>query len=389
MRRPHLTWFFFGRVRVRVDGSSPEQLINLCLRNQIPVDEVTSQDGVLYFSTIPAAYKRIRPLARKTRQRPRIVSKWGLPFFLLRLCRRKAAVAAFMLMCSAILYLSGFVLSIEVTGNLTVSTDAVMQVLKSEGLVVGARKSFLNPEHVQSQLTLKIPGVSWAYVHFEGTRAIVEIVEMYREAVDPPGDLVARREGVVDSILVLSGIPLAKPGQTVRKGEILIAGDPSSTVGAKGTVTAHTWYLAELEIPLEQTELVRTGNKVSYPVVRLSGREFELFGSRRLYQWYEVEDYRVFSIGKGSEVPVVEYVSRTIYELEWKETRILTDEVKPLAEKRAREAIARQLPSGAKLIDFSCELSTNGSVVKVRALASVLEDIAVIKPWQFRENGGR
>ncbi len=194
----------------------------------------------------------------------------------------------------------------------------------------------------------------------------------------------------MESVLVLSGVPLVKPGQTVKRGDLLIAGIPSGTIqGARGNVTAKTWYEVLQEVPLARLEPVRTGRKTEFKVVKARNTEFHLFAWGKLFEWYEIEDYPVSSFGKGDTALPVEIFTRVLFEIEWKWEEVSVEEAITLAQTRGRRAIESQLPSSAKLVDFSYEASGDQDSVLVRVTACTVEEIGKLASWPGYENGGR
>ncbi len=382
--------YIFGYVRVEVRGKNPERLVNLCVSSGFPIWGLSLAGGKVYFYTTLARYKEIRPLARKSKCVPRIVERTGIPFTIGKIKRRPAFVVTSAILLSVIFWLSGSVWVISVKGNVKTARDEILKVAAENGLVIGARKGRLSPEGLQQAITIELPDISWAYVRFQGTFAVIEVVEKVRPEIPGPGDIVARKEGIVESVLVLSGVPLVKPGQTVKRGDLLIAGIPSGTIqGARGNVTAKTWYEVLQEVPLARLEPVRTGRKTEFKVVKARNTEFHLFAWGKLFEWYEIEDYPVSSFGKGDTALPVEIFTRVLFEIEWKWEEVSVEEAITLAQTRGRRAIESQLPSSAKLVDFSYEASGDQDSVLVRVTACTVEEIGKLASWPGYENGGR
>ena len=167
-------------------------------------------------------------------------------------------------------WLSGSVWAISVKGNTKVSRGDILQVASDNGLKIGARKSHISTHSLQQAIAIAFPEISWVYVRFQGTLAVIEIVEKVRPDVPGPGDIVAKKDGIVESVLVLSGVPVVQPGETVKKGDLLIAGVTSGGIqGARGSVTAKTWYEVIAEEPLSRLERVRTSRKKEVKVARI------------------------------------------------------------------------------------------------------------------------
>lgn len=372
-----------GYVRVEVSGKHPERLVNLCLRAGFPVWDLETKEGKILFSMPVGNYKGIRDLARKAKCVPRVVGRVGLPFLVARIRRRPVFVVTSAAILLVLYYLAGCVWAIEVKGNRTVPRDVIIQAAQEAGLRVGARKSRISPGSVESYILLQVPELSWAYVRFQGVCAVIETVEKVRPEVESPGDVVAAKNGIIESVLVLSGIPLVRPGQTVREGQLLIAGNPHGGIkGARGTVLARTYYEVYREIPLNRTVPVRTGRKVEFTVLRISGVEIALFGMRPVFEWYEVEDYPIWESRNAPAGISIQLLSRSLYEVQWKLFDEASQETIAFWEQQSKRSIERQLPSSAKLIDFSCKVErVSPELLVFRGTACVIEDIGVIKPW--------
>ena len=82
-----------------------------------------------------------------------------------------------------------------------------------------------------------------------------------------PGDLVASRDGVVETIEVFAGTAAVRPGDIVRKGQVLIRGqergrdETVNAVQARGSVTARCWRTVRVRVPLNQVKSWETGRE--------------------------------------------------------------------------------------------------------------------------------
>ncbi len=385
--------YFKGYVVVEVRGKNPERLVNLCLSSGFPVWDFTVKGQKARFSTTLSKYKQIRPLARRARCLPRIVKRVGFPFFIKKAAKRPFMLWACALLLAAIVFLSGFVWSIKVQGADQINPDDILRAARQNGLSLGMRRAKI-PADIDAAIIEQIPELSWVYVHCQGTRAIIEVTEKNRPETVGPGDVVASKDGVVQTVLVLSGVPLVQAGDTVKRGTLLIAGDESGSIkGARGAVTAHTFYESRVEIPLERLVPKRTGNTFKVSLMRFSGeddetedhistyREWILSGRRTMFEWYEIEDYPSWEV-KLPNGKKLQSIARTFFEVQWSRVILGRKEAEALAEKQAKDSMERLLPSSAKLIDWDCEVvPTDGQSVSVRITASALEDISEIRQW--------
>ncbi len=376
-------------MRVQVRGKHPERLVNLCVCSGFPIWDIALIDNNLYFSTTLAKYREIRPLARKAMCAPRIVKRIGIPFTIGKVRRRPVFIVVSTILLIVLFWLSGSVWAISVKGNTKVSRGDILQVASDNGLKIGARKSHISTHSLQQAIAIAFPEISWVYVRFQGTLAVIEIVEKVRPDVPGPGDIVAKKDGIVESVLVLSGVPVVQPGETVKKGDLLIAGVTSGGIqGARGSVTAKTWYEVIAEEPLSRLERVRTSRKKEVKVARIGDNEFLLFPLGTMFEWYEIEEYPIKVFGKGDVASAVELFTRVFFEVQWKWTEVSIEEAVARAQARGKRAIEDRLPSTAKLIDFTYETSGDAESVLVRVVASTIEEIGELAPWLGDINGG-
>jgi len=376
-------WHLIGTVKVRVQGPHPVRFLNLCVSSGIPVSGIREEAGAITFYTLPWRYPELRPLASRTRTMPHIIGRSGLWFLWSKARRRQVLLATMLVLSGLLFYLSGSVWAVEVRGNARVPPDRILSVAKKAGLYRGVRKSTISTQLIDASIMRDVPELGWVYTSIHGTVALIEVREKVSHPVERPGDIVARRDGLVKSILVLSGSPLVKAGDTVKAGDILIAGDPSAPSGsARGEVVATTWYKASTEVPLREVQPRRTGRKVEVRLLNVGGNFLPLFGSRTIpFQWYEIEDSEVG--GTKRPGPAVSIITRTYYELTWVEVERTPSEAEGIARQRLEDMIRRQLPPSVKLIDFSTEATVvaERGVVVATGFAEAEEDIAVVRPW--------
>ena len=68
-----------GYVRLKITGSFTERFINICMARKIKVWDIEkTEKNVLFLSMYARDFLNIRPVARKTRSRVKIISKHGI-----------------------------------------------------------------------------------------------------------------------------------------------------------------------------------------------------------------------------------------------------------------------------------------------------------------------
>jgi len=277
----HLWYYLTGYVRLRVTGIALEKFVNLCISRGIYLWGIARDDQGILLSMGASNFRLLRPIARSTRCRVRILQKKGLPFYCLRLRGRQMLVLGLLLFFTTLYGLGYFIWSIEVSGiSEPIQTKKILAEIYNRGVKIGALKRNIDLDELSRQIILNNPDLAWVNVEFRGTLLMIHLVpKQTPPLVGMPCHLVARREGIVEEIIVLVGEPQVGKGQAVAKGEILIRGTLAGRpVAAQGIVRALIWPAAYGRCPRQETERRRTGNSHQIVSLRMGEREIIIRG---------------------------------------------------------------------------------------------------------------
>ena len=213
-----------GYVRIRVWGFAPERFINLCSNKGILLWNIEKQGEIYTMCIRLRSFYQLRPLARKTKVRVVISERYGLPFFVPGMLRRKAFLAGLCLAVAFWMISSLFVWDIQVTGNYQVTDDVFFTFLEEKGVRTGMRRSELNIGELEKQIRRRFTQITWTSGRLDGTRLMIEIKEndmpLPEEKQEMTGtgkDLVAEYDGTITDMIVRCGVPKVGIGRsTVR-----------------------------------------------------------------------------------------------------------------------------------------------------------------------------
>ena len=205
-----------GYVKIRVEGYSPERLLNLCNAHKILLWGVENQELIYEMYVSVKDYKRMRPLVRKTRTKIILLEKHGLPFFLHKFRKRKMFFAGILLCVTVIYVLSLFIWNIHFEGNVSQSNEELLQYLESIEVSHGTRKTEIICENIETKLRSQYPNMLWVSAEMRGTRIIIQIKENTDEDIisnievknDESVSIITEKAGVIESIIVRQGTPV-------------------------------------------------------------------------------------------------------------------------------------------------------------------------------------
>ena len=222
-----------GYVKIRVWGFAPQRFINLCSNKGILLWNIEKQEDVYTMCIGLRSFYELRPIARKTKVRVVISERYGLPFFVPGMLRRKAFLAGLFLAVAFWLISSLFVWDIQVTGNYQVTDDVFYSFLEQEGIHTGMRRSELNIGELEKQIRRKFSQVTWTSGRLDGTRLVIEVKENDMSVPEVVQD--AAGEGK-DLVADVSSCFLSEPVDVSKYA--IIYGGVQKNIGPAGMVIA-------------------------------------------------------------------------------------------------------------------------------------------------------
>ncbi|HHW49692.1 MAG TPA: sporulation protein YqfD [Clostridiaceae bacterium] len=382
-----------GYVIILVEGYFLEKFVNICVHRQIFLWDIKrSKNSALTLKASIKGFKAIRPVARKTKCRVRIIKKKGVPFFLNRYRRRKAFIVGPFLFILLLYAMTSFIWSVEVTGNKEIGYDLLIETLARNGIKPGVLKFGIDTDRVVNNMILEIDKLSWVSVTIKGTKAKVQVAErtVAPELVpkNVPCDIIAKRDGVITSVIVKDGYEMVKAGDTVVKGQVLISGrvpiknetEKVRYVHSIGSVTARTWYEKSSQVNMKRVQKVKTGRTKDHISLILFTKRIKLFSGEIDFADYEkVEIRKRLSLGEDLVLPF-EIVIDRFYENNVMEEELDIEEAKKLSADSALSEVMRDIPPDAKILKTYANYvkdKNNGLVAKVTV--ECLEEIGLKK----------
>ncbi|EGO63319.1 sporulation protein YqfD [Acetonema longum] len=372
-----------GSVRIEIVGRMPERFINLCMAQEIYLWGIIETENKLYAYVLLPDFFRIRPLVKKSQCRIRVLGYRGLPFLMKRIKRRKMMVVGFVLFLTVLQILTSYIWFIDITGVKTVSREALQNVLTTNGLRIGAVKHHIQVKAVENAIETSIPEVAWVGLTFQGTRAMIEIVEKTtaKEEDKSPADIVALRDGIVTEAIVLTGEPMVKKGDTVRKGDVLIRGmTEQQPVRAKGIIKARTWYESYSEAGFVEEKRERTGRRLVSVILHCGDREI-IFNkiADQPFALYETEFIRKKAPQWRNSSLAVECTIKLYHELTATVITYTQEQVQDHAKAEALAVINQTLPESAEILTRTVTVlqTPETDLIRVKVTMEAMEDIGV------------
>lgn len=235
-----------------------ERLLNLCATGGVRLSRLRRDGARAVSGRVAAAdYERLETLAeergwRLIRGRASVLSRIS------SLPRARAVLVCGSILFFALLFAAlSCVWSVEIVGAGSYEGE-VRQILMERDIRAGRLRWTLGLPELSHEMERRLTGLSWVGVRLRGVRLMIECVPA--ELAGEPrlggvaADLLAARDGIVQSIKVVAGTPMVQTGDAVRAGQTLIAGyerafgEAVNPVRARGEVLSRVWYRADARV---------------------------------------------------------------------------------------------------------------------------------------------
>ena len=259
-----LVRLLLGYVRIEVEGYYIERFINICTNNKILIWNLKREKGVkLYLNIGINDFKKLSNIARKTNCKIKILRKKGIPFLLHRYKKRKI-FAIFLILIMLIIFVSSkYVWNVDISVKDDLKLENIEEDIKLLGISKGVKKDEIDTDKVINELRLKRDDVAWVGIDIEGTTVKINIVKADKapNIVNNSDycNIVASKSGVIQKIIAQNGTAVVNVGDTVQKGDILIAG----YMEGKYTDTRYVHSLGEVDAVVSYQESKEVKFKVN------------------------------------------------------------------------------------------------------------------------------
>lgn len=378
-----------GYVFIQAEGVFTERFLNICMHRNLDIWNIRhcGEERLIMNISIDS-YKRIRQICRRTKTRALIIKRCGLPFFLHRYRKRRFVLIAAAAVLLVLWYTSGHIMGITVFGNNRIGTDKILENLARSGVALGRTTSNIDSQQIRNRMMTDIDDLAWIGINVSGSRVYVEVVERLEREKEiefsEPCNLVAVKDGVIESVEARNGQSMVKKGSGVIEGDVLVSGIMDAGEGgiryvhAYGEVYAETRYSITREYPLEYEEYIDTGKKTTHRTIRILNHEFPLYiknGSP--YEISREDKYEKEYKPPIDKLPSV-FIKTQVYTEQYAEPQKRTS-AEILAEKPAEleEELKKTLPEGAEVKNKEVENTlTERGTVSVKLTLCCRENIA-------------
>ena len=254
--------FFSGEVRLRL-LAPPFLCANLFILSGIPCFDIENEGTCFLCSVSHNDRKAVETLCRQKGICTEILYEKGFFSFVPKALRRPGLILGVLLGIFCLFQSTNYVWDVQISGNESLSEERVFEILENYGFRIGCRHSSLDLHQICNRIPMENDEIAWITVNMMGSVAEIELVETRNKpATDKkeknPVNLVAKEAGEILRFELSSGRAVTGVGQTVKAGDLLVAGYSEKETGlhpraSSGRVYARVLRTKQLFIPYEYT----------------------------------------------------------------------------------------------------------------------------------------
>ena len=378
--------YILGYVNIKVEGFFIERFINICISKKILLWNIKRKKSTIMYANIGINdYKKLKPIAKKTKSKISIQDKKGLPFVVHKYRKRKIFVGLLAVIFIALFVMSKFIWNIEIKGNNQISKAEILEELNKQGLKIGAYKGKINSNSIINRVRLDRNDIAWMGIDLEGTNAIVEIKETSKapEIIDENEycNIVSNKEGMITKINVQNGTAVVKEGDIVKQGDILVQGYLEGKytgiryVHAKADIEAKIWYSKKEKVFLKQQIQVPTGATEEKYTLNINNFKINFYKTLSKFENYDtINENKKLMIFSNFYLPI-EITKKTNYEYVNEEKIYTEEELIQLTQEKIEEELKEEISQKENIINKQTNVYPNEDYIEVEVIYEVLENI--------------
>ncbi|MGL5615401.1 MAG: sporulation protein YqfD [Sarcina sp.] len=287
-------------LKVEVKVLKREQLFNLISNSNITIKNSTTIDNfTLSFDINYKDYKKLRKVVKRLKGKIKIVNNGSLIAMLLKVKNNVGIPIGLVIAFLIFLVFSNFVWRISIEGKSYLPPYEIRAILRDLGIKPGMKKASINVYEVEKELEKKLEEIMWINARVEGSTLKIKYEEkiltsVKKENEDLKGtEKVAIMDAVVKRVYTTSGMAKVKPGDVVKKGDVIIVGEQGEDLTAKekvipeGVVLGSTFYEKNIETQISGEREVYTKNKDSEIFLEIAGKKIYLKKPTKEFENYD------------------------------------------------------------------------------------------------------
>lgn len=291
-----------SKIHICLSGVNLNRIYRECEKNHIQLYNISRDDyKQIQFDISPKNKIAVRQIAKKHNYKYVEDTSKGFGK-IMQFVKLRFGILLGVCLFLVLNFISGFfVWDIKIYGNQKVKTEEILSLLKTQKIQKGSIKNTQTLQTLEDEILNNFDDISLCSVMVKGTSVIINVKEKISvDAIDGEvqSDIIAPKNMTITELSVVNGTALKSVGDSVKKGEVIVAGYVFDVSGnkvfckANASIKAKTWHTST-EIYKKQIEvLTRTGKTSKTSYIQLFDMKFGVTNQKNAFDCYETETYQ-------------------------------------------------------------------------------------------------
>ncbi len=392
--------YITGFAKISISDGIHTRLLNLMKNKKINVWGITENpDSCVFFMNLKDV-NEMDKIAKKAEVSYQVIKEYGLPVLLKKNKKRFSLLIGILLFAAFIYIQSLFVWNIHISGEDDYTKEEILDVLENMDIYYGTYKRKIDTVELERKLREEFSEIAWISCAIRGTSLYVDVKETLDVFTDTsltvPSNVIAVKDCTVYSIITSEGTPVAKAGDDVKKGDILVSGTvnlyddnaeimDTHYVPAKAEVVGMTDNMYHEEFPLQHYKKEYSGDNKSDYTFHFFSYEIKLFDAKVKYPLYDtVSDEKAPHIGESFYLPFG-YKKNSYHEYQLVSEEYTEEEAIEIANERLNEYICKLQEKGVQILENNVKISVVDGKCQANGTIRTLENIGISKEFDIRK----
>lgn len=253
---------------IEIKGKNVKRLLTKIFKLKINISSIKYEKNRVLLKVSYEDYKKIKQI--KTTYQINIIKTCGKKKLLEDLTKYKVSITTFVISVFFVIFLSNFILFINIETDNTKMRNLIRDELKNNNLTIfSLKKDYNNLQEITSNIkNNNLDKIEWIELDQKGVSLNAKVIErVTNQKTNETGykDIVAEKNGYIRAIYSRQGQVLKNIDDYVKKGEVIISGNifrndkPVAKVKASGKVYAEVWYIVKINKSLNYNKIKEEG----------------------------------------------------------------------------------------------------------------------------------
>ena len=280
---------------------------------------------------------------------------------------------------------SSYVWNVEITGLERLSYEEIYTNLEESGLKIGASKRKVDTKSIINDIRLKRDDIAWIGISITGTNAKVEIVEAKEkpEIVDESDfcNIISDKECMITKLNVQNGTAIAKVGDIVKVGTLLVEGKIQGKytdaiyVNSSAEIEGKVWYSKKKKETFAQKIEEHTGNVENKYGIKFKDFQINFYKTLSNFENYDtISEEEKLSIFSNFYLPI-QIIKTANYEKVIKDIKYEENELKTKIIEELEDELKSEIGEDKNIINKYVNYKRYENELEIELVYEVLENI--------------